>query len=97
MKNVRLKLFFFFCPWLYSLVASWWWDNALGQIGPGFDSHTGVFPCLLGFLLNWCGIMPSGDGYDRVVPLVARCYSSGPSVIQNLPFKKNYYIFEMVV
>ncbi|MFS7965478.1 hypothetical protein Hanom_Chr09g00762751 [Helianthus anomalus] len=58
---------------LYSLVAFWWWDMTLGSIDLGFDSYKGVFPYLLGFLLNWCiGVMPSGDGYDRVVPLVAR-------------------------
>ncbi|KAJ0629790.1 hypothetical protein HanIR_Chr00c05g0905091 [Helianthus annuus] len=28
--------------WLYSLVAFWWWDKALGLISPGFDSHNGV-------------------------------------------------------
>ncbi|KAF5807699.1 hypothetical protein HanXRQr2_Chr05g0236601 [Helianthus annuus] len=48
------------------------WYKALGPIGSGFDSHKGVFPCLLGFLLNWCDITSSGDGYDRVVPVVAR-------------------------
>ncbi|KAJ0874492.1 hypothetical protein HanPSC8_Chr11g0464751 [Helianthus annuus] len=37
-------------------------------------SQRGFFPDLLGFLLNWCIsiILPSGDGYDRVVLLVAR-------------------------
>ncbi|MFS7963723.1 hypothetical protein Hanom_Chr08g00741701 [Helianthus anomalus] len=60
-----------FSLWLCSLVTSWWWYKTLRTIGHGFDSHKGVFPCLLGFLLNWCGVMPSGDGYDRVV-LVAR-------------------------
>ncbi|KAJ0577904.1 hypothetical protein HanIR_Chr05g0241331 [Helianthus annuus] len=52
---------------------SWGWDKALGPIGLGFDSHKRVFSYLLGFLLNGCiGIMPSGDGYDWVVPLGAR-------------------------
>ncbi|KAJ0623678.1 hypothetical protein HanIR_Chr01g0034841 [Helianthus annuus] len=36
-------------PWLYSLVTSWWWDKALGPIGPGFDSHKGGFPMFIGF------------------------------------------------
>ncbi|MFS7959911.1 hypothetical protein Hanom_Chr08g00696681 [Helianthus anomalus] len=54
--------------WLYSLVVYLGWDKALRTIVPGFDSHKRVFLYLLGFVLNWCiGIMPSGDGYDRVV------------------------------
>ncbi|MFS7914177.1 hypothetical protein Hanom_Chr02g00150331 [Helianthus anomalus] len=62
-----------YVTWLYSLVAFWGWDKTLGPIGPGFDSYKGVFPYLLGFLLNWCiDIMSNGDGYDRVVLLVAR-------------------------
>ncbi|MFS7974862.1 hypothetical protein Hanom_Chr10g00873741 [Helianthus anomalus] len=55
---------------LIGLLAS---GKALGPIGLGFDSHKGVSSYLLSFFLNWCiDIMPSGDGYDRVVPLVAR-------------------------
>ncbi|MFS7982934.1 hypothetical protein Hanom_Chr11g00968581 [Helianthus anomalus] len=47
------------------------WDKPLEPIGHGFNSHK-CFPYLLNFLLNCCiGVMPSGDKYDRVVPLMA--------------------------
>ncbi|KAM0033941.1 hypothetical protein Hdeb2414_s0016g00491651 [Helianthus debilis subsp. tardiflorus] len=58
--------------------------SALGPIGL-VRFPQGGFPIFIGFPppeLVWCiGIMPSGDGYDPVVPLVARGYSSGPCIL----------------